>query len=194
MRTTVISTLIALLATSANAGLVAGNCTAITSIAFNSNMATATNHYLLALDKTIYSYLGIAEKIARTVLPNLTCYNVGNFGYSSVLYAKEFQNTNVTDNPLALTEIYYDPVTGTQALYDCIDSTKAAALISYLVNKLHLTIPPATLKTFIKLLKSAHFDVTFVLSNSPTISTATQNALVTAVKANLPKFTYASLH
>ena len=73
---------VALIAT-ANAGIVPGPCPNVTTLPYDTSMATRIGHYLLAVDKTVYSYLGLAEKLAPAgVLPNLTCLNLGNFGYS----------------------------------------------------------------------------------------------------------------
>ena len=167
---------VALIAT-ANAGIVVGPCPNVTTLAYNTSMATSIGHYLLAMDNTVYSYLGLAEKVAPAgSLPNLTCFNLGNFGYPTTLYQSEFVNQT---NVLALKELYFDYTTGTQVGYDCIDSKKAAALIMFAQKQLNLTIPAATVSTFTKLLKAAHFDVTFILSNQTIISA---NATANLVK------------
>ena len=183
---------VALLASAANAGLVAGPCPNITTLAYNTTMAKSVGHYLLGMDSTVYSYLGLAEKVAPAgSLPNLTCFNLGNFGYPTTLYQSEFVNQT---NVLALKELYFDASTGTQVGYDCIDSKKAAALIMYAQKTLNVTIPAATVTTFTKLLKASHFDVTFILSNQTILSAPTTTNLVNGVKKDLPKFAMTSMH
>ena len=110
--------------------------------------------------------------------------------YSSTRYQSQFVNQT---NVLALTELYFDYTTGTQVGYDCIDSKKAAALIMLAQTQLNLTIPAATVATFTKLLKAAHFDVTFILSNQTTLSPADTTNLVNGVKKSLPKFAMSSM-
>ena len=129
MRSTIASIATVALIATANAGIVLGPCPNITTLAYNStSMAKSIGHYLLAVDATVYSYLGLAEKLLPNgTLPNLTCYNLGNFGYPSTLYQSEFVNQT---SALALKELYFDGTTGTQVAYDCIDSNKAAALIT----------------------------------------------------------------
>ena len=84
-------------------------------------------------------------------------------------------------NVLALTELYYDYTTGTQVGYYCIDSKKAAALIMLAQTALNKTIPASTVATFTKLLKAAHLDVTYILSNKTTLSPADTTNLVNGV-------------
>ena len=110
--------------------------------------------------------------------------------YSSTRYQSQFVNQT---NVLALTELYFDYTTGTQVGYDCIDSKKAAALIMLAQTALNQTIPAATVATFTKLLKAAHFDVTFILSNQTTLSPADTTNLVNGVKKSLPKFAMSSM-
>lgn len=183
---------VALLTSSATAGLVSGPCPNITTIAYNTSMSKSVSHYLLYMDNAVYSYLGLAEKILPAgVLPNMTCLNVGNFGYPKTFYTQEFVNQT---NVFALKELYYDYTTGTQVVYDCIDSKKATAIVDYAQRILNVTIPNSTVATFTKLLKAAHFDVTFVLSDHLSISAANMTNMVKTVKKQLPAFSMFSLH
>ena len=87
----VIAIIAALLMSQASAGFVKGKCPTVNSIPYNRNMTNVIDHYLLYVDKAVYSYLGVAEKITPNgLLPNFTCYNVGNFGYSQMTYNQEF--------------------------------------------------------------------------------------------------------
>ena len=181
----------ALLVSQVSAGFVKGACPTVNSIAYNKNMTNVLSHYLLYLDKSVYSYLGVAEKVAPAgTLPNLTCYNVGNFGYSQVTYNQEF-NTN---NLLSLKELYFDSTTGTQVGYDCIDSNKAAQLITFVEQQFNFTIPAATVKSFTKLLSAGHFDVFFVLSNQTVISPAVQTSITKAMDAQFLKWQFSSMY
>ena len=181
---------VALIAT-VNAGIVLGPCPNITTLPYDTRKTTRINHYLLAVDKTAESYLGLFKMLAPGgVLPNLTCYNDGIYGYSSTSYQKDFVNQS---NVLALTELYYDYTTGTQVGYYCIDSKKAAALIMLAQTALNKTIPASTVATFTKLLKGAHFDVTYIISNQTTLSPAATTNLINGVKKSLPKFAMSSM-
>ena len=117
----IIITAVALLATTASAGLVKGACPTVTALTYTSSMGTSNNHHLLYMDQTLYSYLGLNEKIdAKSGLPDTQCFNLGDFGYSSAMFTGEF----VTSSALSLQMLYYDDSTGTQVAYDCIDAAK----------------------------------------------------------------------
>ena len=135
-------------------------------------MANYIGHNLLYMDQTIYSYLGLAQKIDPSGVPNTTCLNLGSFGYTPKMFQDEFLNQT---SALSLKMLYYDVSTGTQVAYDCIDSKKATALINYAQVQLNVTIPAAVVKTFASLLKASHFDVTFVLSDKLKLTNASQN-------------------
>ena len=182
---------IALLATTASAGLVKGPCPNVYSLSYNPLMANYIGHHLLYMDQTIYSYLGLAQKIDPSGVPNTTCLNLGSFGYTPKMFQDEFVNQT---SALSLKMLYYDVSSGTQVAYDCIDSNKATALINYAQVQLNITIPAAVVKTFASLLKAAHFDVTFVLSDKLKLTNATQTDLISTVQKSLPKFALNTTH
>ena len=152
------------------------------------NMVNPIGHNLLYMDSTLFSYLGMIEKyIPAEIIPNTTCLNLGHFGYTNPKYQGEFVDQT---SPLALKELYFDSVTGTQVAYDCIDSAKAAALVQYYQSTLGIVIPTSTVDRFLTLLSASHFDVIFVLSSQTSITSATKSAITNAVNKQLPKFSF----
>ena len=193
MRSTIATIAAIALIANVNAGIVSGACQNLTNVPYNNvTMGKPIQHFLLGMDKTVYSYLGLAQALApKGAFPNLTCFNLGNFGYPQTVYQSEFVNQT---SVLALKELYFDAATGTQVAYDCIDSSKAAALIAYANKTLGININATTVATFNKLLKGAHFDVTFILSNQTSINATTTAAMVKGVQKDLPKFAMTSIH
>ena len=94
---------------------------------------------------------------------------------------------------LGLDLLYFDSATGTQFLYDCINSTKATALINFATTTLGVPIPAATVSSFMKLLSVGHFDVTFIASNLTSVAPALQAQITAQVNKTLPKWQWSSM-
>ena len=188
----VASVAVSIFAITAQAGLASGACPNVFTMPWIADMINPIGHNLLYMDSTLYSYLGMFEKfIPAGTIPNTTCLDLGHFGYTNSQYQGEFVNQT---NPLALKELFFDAATGTQVAYDCIDSTKAAALVQYYQSKLGIVIPTSTVNRFLTLLTASHFDVIFILSSQTTISTPAKSAVTNAVRKQLPKFSFSQLY
>ena len=176
----------------AEAGYVSGKrCPTVTSIPYQSAMATRTLHRLLYIDSTTYSYLTLLQKATPTSkTPSTTCPNDGTYGFTAEQYAYYYQNST---GALAMNMLYYDSATGTEFFYDCIDQTKLAAILAYVAVEFGVALPQAVVNSVSKLLLFGHFDIFLVVSAATSLPAAVQSSMVTQVKTQFPQFTMNSM-
>ena len=112
-------------------------------------MMTSNNHKIVYIDNFVNWAVNYARSFVSSI-PQLSCYNVGYFGYMS-------QNTynymfNDVTNPLRFTLVYYYGSTALEAWYTCLDLNRANQLIPYLYQR-YPDIPiPSWLTSFFALI------------------------------------------
>ena len=94
-------------------------CPNVTSVPYNSEMATTTFHRALYIDSMTYSYANQVTKLTPVSRSfNMTCANGGTWGNTPALYEEWYQNET---SPLAMNVLYYDGPTQTRFYYNCLD-------------------------------------------------------------------------
>ena len=176
----------------AEAGYVSNKkCPTVSSIPYQSEMATRTLHRALYVDSTTYSYINQLSKVTPASKGlNMTCLNDGTYGFSAAQYAYWYQNAT---GPLAMNFLYFDPTTATSFFYDCIDQSKLSSLLAYVAAETGLALPQAVVSSISKLLAFGRFDVFIVTSSVTSLSTSIIDSMTTAVKTQIPSFTMKSM-
>ena len=178
----------AILTASVSAGIASyakGACPTPTSIAYEAGMATPYYHKLLYLDTTSMNGLNFITKVlSKTSLassiPSLTCKDLGQFPYTTDVYNDLFADTT---DMIQMKLLYFDTLTGSQLVYSCLDEDELKSLINYGATEAGITIPTWISNLLAKAFLGGHYNLFFVMSDSTSISSSIQTAMVTAAQA-----------
>jgi len=186
MKSLIITAALALAATTVSAGLGIGSCPTVSSVPYSADMQTNRLHDLVAIDKSANSLMNMARKVVSAI-PDISCLALGEFPYPDSDTYDGIYNTNT--GALSMTMLYFDVATLTEVAYMCFDYAK----ISSIVSALTLPVPSWLVNIGLQVLRVGHFDLTLVLSNQHTFTTAEAAVLTTGIQAQIPKFAWEKL-
>ena len=119
-----------------------------------------------------------------------SCINLGLFEYTYDDYYDYFVDVS---NELQFDMLYYDDASGTQVLYDCIDTAKATTLMAYAESEYGILLQTRIQDQILSYLENAHFDLLFVLSGLTTLTSAIKSEAMEAVDKQLETFDFDTL-
>ena len=188
----------AILTASASAGIASyakGACPSASSIAYDVGMATLHDHNLLYLDTTSMKGLNFITKLLSktpyaSMVPSLSCKNLGEFPYTTDVYDNMFDDST---DMIQMKLLYFDTLTGSQLVYACLDEDELKALINYGATQAGITIPTWVTNLLAKAFLGGHYNLFFVLSDSTSISSTIQAAMVTAAQTYDSDFSMTNL-
>lgn len=126
-KTIVAIAMVSILAMEATARNFKGACPTVSSIAYDSSMATSRAHKIHWVDSTVATLYNTASKAIKSA-PKLSCLNVGNWGISQTQYNdRHLGSTDLARSKL----LYWDSASGTELHYACLDSARLDQLLNY---------------------------------------------------------------
>jgi hypothetical protein len=181
---------IALLATSAQAGLRwFSKCPTVSSIAYDNAMGSAANHKLLYLDSTADSAMKTVRSMI-TAIPNLQCFDLASitgqpFGFDSTTYNNLFVSETVAYYSKVL---YFDAFTKTHVNYMCIDAVRVDMIIDWAFTQFNVKFPTWVAKIFSKVFYLFSIDGVAIFSSQNSIASSVETNIASAVKTKLGAF------
>lgn len=185
---TLLTATAALLATTANAGIGFGACPTVTTIPYDAAMETSHGHQILYLDTHVFKILKFAS-IFISQVKNLQCWDFGSFGYTNAMYTEQFTNAQNAKRTML---VYYEPNTGTEVHYACLDAARGDQLLDYAVSQ-GVNIPAWLLKILTKIFTVVHIDGVLVLSGQAVLDDATTNTMANTVHAAYPGYSFSQI-
>jgi hypothetical protein len=178
---------IALLATSAQAGLRwFSKCPTVSSVSWDATMGVPSNHKLLYLDTTA-DWAIKTVKSFYSAFPNLQCFNLAAlagqpFGFDESTYANIFIEEIL---PYYNKVLYWDSFTKTHVNYLCLDVARADMLVDWAFTQYNVQIPSWVAKIFTKVFYLFSIDGIAIFSDSNSVSPNVEYNIQSAVRSKV---------